>query len=171
MLEIKASFGGYQGVTPICLDFDFAATFAGTNRILRPCVMKYTITDRLRKAVGHTRTGSPIVGIGDDCAIYRPRGSADDLLFTSDMFIEGVHFLRETHKAAVAREEGPGPQFERYRGHGRHTAILSGVALRADGPILRWVDRFLRRLLEPCGRHRTVLAGGDLRMARSWPAM
>src|ERR1039457_4787637 len=60
------------------------------------------VTERLRKAAV-IPAGSPLIlGIGDDCAIYRPRGSADDLLFTADMFIEGVHFLRETHKAPVA---------------------------------------------------------------------
>ena len=53
-----------------------------------------SITERLRKAAV-IPPGSPLIlGIGDDCAIYRPRGSADDLLFTSDMFIEGVHFLQ-----------------------------------------------------------------------------
>jgi thiamine-monophosphate kinase len=59
-----------------------------------------SITDRLR---GRTRfpAGSPVIaGIGDDCAIYRPRGSAEDLLFTSDLAIEGVHFRLETHKPA-----------------------------------------------------------------------
>src|SRR5580700_3400591 len=60
------------------------------------------ITERLRNAAV-IPPGSPVVlGIGDDCAIYRPRGSADDLLFTTDLFLEGVHFLRETHKAAEA---------------------------------------------------------------------
>jgi thiamine monophosphate kinase len=59
-----------------------------------------TLTDRLRKAVVIPE-GSPLVlGIGDDCAIYRPRGSADDLLFTNDAIVEEVHFQRGTHKPA-----------------------------------------------------------------------
>ena len=33
-----------------------------------------------------------VLGIGDDCAIYRPR-AGEDLLFTTDQTIEGVHFL------------------------------------------------------------------------------
>jgi hypothetical protein len=43
-----------------------------------------TITDRLRN-LASIPPGSPVIlGIGGDCAIYRPHGSADDLLFTAD---------------------------------------------------------------------------------------
>ena len=42
------------------------------------------------------RTGV-VLGIGDDCAIFRPRGAAEDLLFTTDLLLEDVHFRHSTH--------------------------------------------------------------------------
>ena len=120
------------------------------------------ITERLRKAA-IIPTGSPVVlGIGDDCAIYRPRGSADDLLFTADMFVEGVHFLRETHKPAEA---------------GRKALVrsLSDIAAMGGAPRLclvslcipgwanaKWVDGFFDGILALASTTGTVLAGGDL---------
>lgn len=59
-----------------------------------------TITERLRERAGIPANSPLILGIGDDCAIYRPRGSADDLLFTTDLCIEQVHFSLDTHKPA-----------------------------------------------------------------------
>src|ERR1041385_3645135 len=38
-----------------------------------------------------------VLGIGDDCAIFRPRGSREDLLFTTDLLLAGVHFRTSTH--------------------------------------------------------------------------
>lgn len=120
------------------------------------------VTERLRKAAV-IPAGSPVVqGIGDDCAIYRPRGSADDLLFTADMFIEGVHFLRETHKAAEV---------------GRKALVrsLSDIAAMGGEPRFclvslcipgwanaKWVDGFFDGILGLAAATGTVLAGGDL---------
>ena len=33
-----------------------------------------------------------VAGIGDDCAIWRQPGSSEDLVFTTDLVLEGVHF-------------------------------------------------------------------------------
>ena len=55
---------------------------------------------KLRRRGGLSRAAGLVLGIGDDCAIVRPRGAAKDWLYTTDMLIEGTHFLRETHSAA-----------------------------------------------------------------------
>jgi thiamine-monophosphate kinase len=119
-----------------------------------------SITDRLR-----TRTrfpaGSPVIaGIGDDCAIYRPRGSADDLLFTTDLSIEGVHFTHDTHKPAdvayiaVARSVsdiaamGGSPRF-----------TLASVSLSAVDALPNAFFDALARFAQDFG---APLAGGDL---------
>jgi len=125
-------------------------------------VDELSITERLRKRV-RIPTGSPIVtGIGDDCAIYRPRGSADDLLLTTDLFIEGIHFLRDTHTAADA-------------GHKALARSLSDIAAMGGSPRLclvslcvapwttdKWIDGFYKGLLDLAAGSNTVLAGGDL---------
>lgn len=137
---------------------------ATPTRALLDCHLRdeKTITDRLRKAAV-IPPGSPVIlGIGDDCAIYRPRGSADDLLFTADMLIEGTHFRRETHTAAQTGRKalvrslsdiaamGGAPRF----------CLISLCVAKWATP--KWVDTFFDAVLELAHSTGTVLAGGDL---------
>lgn len=115
------------------------------------------------KAAGGS-TGPLVLGIGDDCAIFRPAG-AEDLVFTTDLLIEGVHFLRDTHRAAdvgwkaLARglsdiaAMGATPRF-----------CLLSLALPgwAAG---RWLDSFYKGLLQLASRENAPLMGGDLAQA------
>ncbi len=121
-----------------------------------------TITERLRKAAV-IPPGSPLVlGIGDDCAIYRPRGSADDLLFTADLFLEGVHFLRETHKAEVAGRKALGRSLSDIAAMGgapRFCLVSLSVPEWANE---KWVNGFFDGILALASATGTVLAGGDL---------
>src|SRR3984885_10521195 len=120
------------------------------------------ITERLRKAA-FIPAGSPVIlGIGDDCAIYRPRGSADDLLFTSDMFIEALHFSRETHKPAQAGRKALARSLSDIAAMGgapRFCLVSLCVPAWANQ---RWVDRFFDGILGLAAATGTILAGGDL---------
>jgi thiamine-monophosphate kinase len=98
------------------------------------------------------------LGIGDDCAIYRPRGSSEDLLFTTDLFVEDVHFRRETHRPedagwkALARGLS---DIAAMGGEPRFCLLSLALAPWTDQ---RWVDRFYSGLLKAG----VPLAGGDL---------
>ena len=116
-----------------------------------------------RWALPTMASGSSLVlGIGDDCAIYRPRGSGEDLLFTTDLLIEDVHFRRSTHPAqdvgwkCLARGLS---DIAAMGGEPRFCLLSLAVAPGAD---TAWVEGFYRGLLRLARREGVVLAGGDL---------
>ena len=120
------------------------------------------ITDRLRALIKIPANSPIVLGPGDDCAIYRPRGSADDLLFTTDLFIEGVHFLRQTHNAAdVARKAvARGLSDIAAMGGAPRFCLVSLCVPRWANE--KWVDRFFDALMARAAVAGAVLAGGDL---------
>jgi thiamine-monophosphate kinase len=107
-------------------------------------------------------TGSGVVlGIGDDCAVFRPRGSSEDLLFTTDQFIQGVHFRPSDSAESVGhRALGRGLSDIAAMGGTPRFCLVSLSKPRAVNDV--WLRRFYRGLLRLAGRFRTVLAGGDL---------
>jgi thiamine-monophosphate kinase len=116
------------------------------------------IVERLRRMAG--RTAAVTLGIGDDCAIFRPR-AREDLLFTTDQMIEGVHFRH-------ARDPG-------FLGHRALARSLSDIAAMGGEPRFclvalaiprrlreKWIETFYRGLLRLARKTGTALAGGDL---------
>ncbi len=119
------------------------------------------LVNRIRKRAAAVVSSQIVTGIGDDCAVFRPR-SGEDLVFTTDFLIEDVHFRRDTHSAgdvghkALARglsdiaAMGAEPRF----------ALLS-LAL-APWVVDRWVDEFYTGFFRLARKWKTALAGGDL---------
>jgi thiamine-monophosphate kinase len=104
------------------------------------------------------------MGIGDDCAILRLKPGFE-LLVTTDLCIENVHFRRAWHPATAV-------------GHRCLTRGLSDIAAMGGEPLAcflslglpadlpqAWVNGFLRGLLALARRHKVQLAGGDVSSA------
>jgi len=102
-----------------------------------------------------------VLGIGDDAAVFRP-ADGEDLVFTTDMLVEGVHFERDSHRPSDV-------------GHKALARGLSDVAAMGAVPRFclvslalapwcgeRWVDGFYRGLMGLARSTGTALIGGDL---------
>jgi thiamine-monophosphate kinase len=113
------------------------------------------IIERLRRLSLPSRDLT--LGIGDDCAIYRPR-AGEELLFTTDQMIEGVHFTRAQSAASI--------------GERALARSLSDIAAMGGEPRFclvalasaetKWIEEFYRGLLRLAKRAGVTLAGGDL---------
>ena len=99
-------------------------------------------------------------GIGDDCAVLRVR-PGHDLLVTTDFTIEKVHFRRDWHRPELVGQRclTRGLSDIAAMGGKPQAAFLS-LAVPGDLP-QKWVDRFLKGLLELAEEFKLPLAGGD----------
>jgi len=93
-----------------------------------------------------------LVGPGDDCAVVRIPGSAEDWLFTTDPVIEGHHFLPDTPARLVGRK-----------------AIARGVSdIAAMGGSPRWIlINLVAPADTPLSRIRSLYTGMNA-AAESW---
>jgi thiamine-monophosphate kinase len=109
-----------------------------------------------------------VLGIGDDCAVLRPR-RGEDLVVTTDLSLEQVHFRRDWHP----------PESVGHRCLARGLSDLAAMGARPEAAFLSlaiprslsgtWVESFWECLLLLAERYEVPLAGGDL--AESPPAL
>lgn len=127
--------------------------------------MRETELIALIRRLNAGRAPGLVAGIGDDCAVLRPR-PGEDLLVTTDFLLEGVHFLRQTHTAAdcgwktLARGLS---DIAAMGGTPRYAFVSLALASWAGGA---WVRGFYRGLNSLARRHGVVVAGGDLTGAK-----
>lgn len=110
------------------------------------------------RITGKLRRLAPL--IGDDCAIVSaPAGK--DLLFTTDLTIEGIHFTRDAPAGQVGHRALLRGLSDIAAMGGTPRYCLVSLAL-APWTSEKWIDGFYRGLLHLAGQHKTKLAGGDL---------
>jgi thiamine-monophosphate kinase len=107
------------------------------------------------------------LGIGDDCALLRPKAD-EELAVTTDLSIEGRHFRLDWHP----------PESVGHRTLARGLSDLAAMGAKPVAAFLSlglpkelavppgksrsWVERFLDGLLALAREHKVLLAGGDL---------
>jgi thiamine-monophosphate kinase len=116
------------------------------------------IRDLRRRAA--TADRSLIHGIGDDCAVLRPRPGFD-LCVTTDFSLEGVHFRRDWHPPQSVGHRCLARGLSDLAAMGAEpVAAFLSLALPARLPA-SWFEQFMDGFLALARRHRVPLAGGD----------
>lgn len=108
------------------------------------------------------------LGIGDDCALLRPR-RGEELAVTTDLSIAGRHFRLDWHPAESVGHRTLARGLSDLAAMGAQPvaaflslALPARLTRSASSGAASWLDRFLDGLLALAARHGVALAGGDL---------
>ena len=102
-----------------------------------------------------------IAGIGDDCAILRPRPGFDQV-FTTDFTIEDRHFTRATHTAADVGIKSLVRSLSDLAAMGAEPVFCT-VSLALPSALgSEWFDEFYEAFTATASEYKIALAGGDL---------
>lgn len=117
------------------------------------------LVEWIRRMAG--RDDRLIMGIGDDCAVYRPK-PGEDLLFTADQSIEDVHFRAACPAGKIGERALARALSDIAAMGGQPRFCLISLAAPRD---VEWIKAFFRGLLRTAKRTGVALAGGDLASA------
>lgn len=117
------------------------------------------LISRIRRMAGRSRS-QVLTGIGDDCARILP-SPGQELLVTTDLCLEGIHFRREWEPAeSIGRRCLVRGLSDIAAMGGEPLAAFLSLALPKRLP-QKWVDGFLRGFLHLARECKVTLAGGD----------
>ncbi len=115
---------------------------------------------RHQAGAGRGRSGAVRVGIGDDCAILRPK-PGHEICVTTDFTLEDVHFRRAWHPAEAVGHRCLARGLSDLAAMGAEPmAVFLSLAIPSKLP-RKWVERFMNGLLALARKHGVTLAGGD----------
>jgi thiamine-monophosphate kinase len=116
------------------------------------------------KIIGKLRKRASL--IGDDCAVIRPP-AGHDLLFTTDLSIEGVHFTRESSAEEIGARAAARSLSDIAAMGGTPLYCLVSMAL-APWVDEHWIGGFYRGIFKLLRRVKASLAGGDISHANQF---
>ena len=122
---------------------------------------------QIRTLAGRSGDGIVRLGIGDDCALLRPR-PGEELAVTTDLSIAGHHFRLDWHSPASVGHRALARGLSDLAAMGaRPIAAFLSLGLPREltaqsGRRPAWVDEFLGGLLSLADAYKLPLAGGDL---------
>ena len=120
---------------------------------------EFDFIDRIRTAFA-TPLAEGFVGIGDDCAILPTEGDHDWLIST-DMVIEGVHFLRHDAQPEDVGYKSAAVNISDIAAMGGEpVATFLSIALPKDAQG-EWAERFMEGYRTISERYGVALLGGD----------
>ncbi len=114
----------------------------------------------IRGDFGRGKGSGAVVGIGDDAAVVRP--GREPLLLTTDLLVEGTHFLREIQPAFYLGRKSLSVNVSDIAAMGgRPLFALLGLGLPPRTP-KTWVEEYFGGLRRAARDLKVELIGGDL---------
>lgn len=99
-----------------------------------------------------------VLGVGDDAAVLRPAG---DVVVTTDMLVEGIHFRRNWSTAFHIGRKAVAVNVSDVEAMGaRPSAIVVALGVPEETD-LAWVQQFSAGVRDECARAGVSLVGGD----------
>lgn len=121
---------------------------------------EFGLIEMIRTRCGELPTNS-FEGIGDDCAVLRI-GGGEALVYTSDLLVEQVHFLRRATTPEELAHKALHVNLSDVASMGvRPVATLLSVALPPEMMAEDWAERFAGGYVEASKRAGVALIGGD----------
>jgi thiamine-monophosphate kinase len=122
---------------------------------------EFGLIERFRRSI---RLDSSVVkGTGDDCAVIKFTKDKH-LLFTCDMLVEGVDFLRQSDPYLVGRKSVAVSLSDIAACAGIPRYCLVSLGLRRASTV-QFVDKLFAGMRDICRKYRVNLVGGDLSRA------
>jgi thiamine-monophosphate kinase len=119
---------------------------------------EFGLIERFRRSI---RLDSSVVkGTGDDCAVIKFTKDKH-LLFTCDMLVEGVDFLRQSDPYLVGRKSVAVSLSDIAACAGIPRYCLVSLGLRRASTV-QFVDKLFAGMRDICHKYRVNLVGGDL---------